>query len=134
MMLALVMSLAAQRPLTRTEARNSKVVAPPLAFADDEIAVYWAFLTSYSNGSSARMNLGDRTVPFKLSDAGRSSGCLKGIVLQDLASAQSMSRTLDAEIVVGANAALVDPEKQTSAVEANDPSGTIRPGDLSRMP
>jgi hypothetical protein len=111
------------------DTQTTGAATSPVTLTDDEIAVYRAFLAAYSNGSAARLNVGNRTTPFKLSEGDRAGGCLKGVVLQDVASAQSVSRALDAEIVVGTKAALVDPEEQSSAVKANDPSIKIRRGE-----
>lgn len=129
MTIAFTLCLASQGQPAPMDAENGKATATPVALTDDEIAAYRTFLTSYSNGSPARMNLANRTIPFKLSESDRASGCLRGIVLPDIESVRSMDRTLDPKIVVGLNAILVDPERQSSVVRANDPSHKIGRGE-----
>jgi hypothetical protein len=113
---ALAVSLPAQQATEATSAKRS--------IDGDRIAVYRAFLKSYDNGAPGPVNLGNRTKPLDLSEGDRGN-CLKGIVLD---AAPSSGRALDPDVAAGLSFVLVDPERQTAAIRANDPSVKIRRG------
>jgi hypothetical protein len=94
----------------------------------DQIAVYRSFLASYATGAAGPVNLGNRTIPLELPDSDIRDGCLKGIVLLELASLRSGSQPLTPEVVDETNVRLVDPEHQASAVKTSDPSLAIHNG------
>jgi hypothetical protein len=93
----------------------------------DQIAVYRAFLSSYSNGSKARLNLSKYTSAFNLAEE-KDDACLKGIQLDPAAGFDSTVHEFDDKISLPGNIRLVDPEKQSKAVRENDPGGAIRHG------
>jgi hypothetical protein len=92
---------------------------------DEQLAVYRAFLKSYTNGSDSTLNISARTLPF---DASRENGCLKGIELVDQEQAAKFIHELPDSLVAGTKERLVDPEKQRQHVKSSDPGEQIRSG------
>ncbi len=93
----------------------------------EQIEVYKAFLSSYTNGSkSSNLNIANRTVPLDLSDAGN---CLEGIKVESNDLAYSIIHEFDSQSILPANATLVDSKKQMAKVKENDPGRTMQQGD-----
>jgi hypothetical protein len=103
---------------------KSKVSNSPMD--RDQVAVYHAFLATYSNGTkSDHLNLAERTSRLELSDAG--NACLRGISIE-LGPAESILHQFDPKVPLRANITLVDPDEQGRKVRANDPHNTMRQG------
>ena len=94
----------------------------------DQIAVYRAFLVSYSDGSEGTLNLASSIRPLELSRGEHASGCLKGIASRGITSKHTASHTLSADVVSGIKIHLVDPQKQFDVIKLNDPGDKIRRG------
>lgn len=99
------------------------------AWNSEEIAVYRAFLSGYTNGSGGKLNIGDRTTPFEIEKLDQMSGCLKGIELVDVQSAGKRRRMLSREIGGKVEIELVDAERQARIVREDDPSRKIGRGE-----
>ncbi len=113
--------------LTPLAARRPKATLAKTPLTDEQVAVYQAFLAQYDNGAGGPVNLGNRTVPFELSDGDR-KGCGSGLDLQDLDTLSSTTHHLSAELAREGRFTLVDPEQQTEIVKKNDPGNTIHAG------
>jgi hypothetical protein len=95
---------------------------------NEQVAVYRAFLLSYTNGASGAVNLANRTTPRDLSNSANFEGCLKGIKLEIPSPLQSESHPFNAELVDDNKVRLVDPKAQAAIVKSNDPEGKIFSG------
>ena len=92
----------------------------------EQMEVYKAFLSSYTNGSkSSHLNLANRTVMLDLSDTGN---CLKGIKIESNDPAYSIVHEFDTQSALLANVTLVDSKEQMAKVKDNDPGRTMRQG------
>jgi hypothetical protein len=88
----------------------------------DQIEVYRAFLTSYTNGSkSPHLNLAKRTSALELSDEKGEGGCLKGIDLDGGAHPEAVIHEFDSKIPLRENITLVDTDEQGRVIKKNDP-------------
>lgn len=95
----------------------------------DQIEVYRAFLTSYTNGGrSPHFNLAKHTSTLDLSNEKGDGGCLKGIDLDDTIHPGSVIHEFDPKTTLRENITIVDPEEQDKAIKENDPSRTMRTG------
>jgi len=95
----------------------------------EQIAVYQAFLNSYSNGSeSSRLNLSNRTYSLDLSEDLGAGGCLKGIEFDKIEHSKSIFHNFDPKNPLAKNITLVDPDEQRKVIRQNDPSRTMREG------
>ncbi len=123
-MITVAVALACAGVLVSTTEGEPKPKLNKEPLSAERIAVYSAFLKSYSHGGPGTLNLGNRTVPLEISkdDLG---GCLSGINLEPLG---RVVHVIGPEVIKGRNIRLVDPEKQRSLVQENDPSRTIRKG------
>jgi hypothetical protein len=92
----------------------------------EQMAVYRAFLASYDNGSGARVNLANKTVPFEPDDMDL-NGCLQGLhlVSPDVAAIHALSENFLPE----KGYRLVDVEEQEKQIGQNDPGTLIRNGE-----
>ena len=100
----------------------------------DEVTIYREVLrlnTAGNSGAPGTLHVASTTYPLDPSSpmSGLSdSGCLKGIVLDDLAKASHSFHELSPDILPNNVTRLVDPRKQKKIVRDNDPSKTIRDG------
>jgi hypothetical protein len=106
-----------------TSSKPTKDSAPLSA---DEIASYQAILSKHTAKHATPLNVANTTVPFVADTS--TSGCLKGITLDDLLAASHSFNQLTEEVVSRINAKLVNPKKHSKIARANDPSRTIREG------
>jgi hypothetical protein len=100
----------------------------------DEIAIYRAVLQRNApdnSGAPGTLNVSATTYPLDPSSplSGLSnSGCMKGIQLDNLATASRSFHELPQDILPNNVARLVDPKKQKKIVHDNDPDKTMREG------
>ncbi|MGP0017595.1 MAG: hypothetical protein ACLPHP_03420 [Candidatus Sulfotelmatobacter sp.] len=95
----------------------------------EQIEVYRAFLTSYTNGGkSPHFNLAKHTSTLDLSEEKGEGGCLKGIDLDCATHPESVIHEFDPKISLRENITLVDTDDQGRVVHENDPSQTMRQG------
>ena len=83
----------------------------------EQIAVYRAVLSDYLKGSNGSLNLANMTEPLF-----RYRPCFKGMELGNTSVPAPVIHRLDASLVVNTKIALVDPERQQSAIKGNDPA------------
>jgi hypothetical protein len=93
----------------------------------DQIAVYQAFLSSYNNGSNARLNLSKRTATLNLAEE-KQEPCLKGIEFDPQSHVDSIVHEFDPQAPLQGNFRLIDPEQQRRVIRRSDPGQTIRQG------
>jgi hypothetical protein len=105
---------------------KSTLSATPMSA--DQVAVYQAFLSSYSNGSnSSHINMADATVVLDVAES-NTNGCLNGITLDDLEQLKSTTHKFSSDVSLPSSFRLVDPVKQLKIIKKNDPSRTISEG------
>lgn len=91
-----------------TSIKPTKDSAPLSA---DEIAIYQAILSKHTAKHATPLNVANTTVPFVADTS--TSGCLKGITLDNLLAASHSFNKLTEEVVSGINAKLVNPKKHS---------------------
>jgi hypothetical protein len=95
----------------------------------DQIEVYRAFLSSYTNGSKTpHLNLAKHTSTLELAGEKGEGGCLKGIDLDETAHPESTIHEFDPKTSLPENIRLVDTDDQGKIVQENDPDRTMRQG------
>jgi hypothetical protein len=111
-----------------TAAEEHKPILSPTPMAAEQIAVYQAFLDSYSNGSkSNHLNIANRTYPLDLSKDRFDASCLNGIHFDD-ASLNLIFHKFGPQTPLTGNITLVDPGEQRKTIGKNDPSRTMHEG------
>src|SRR5277367_1671180 len=121
-------------PYSLASFQAQKPTKSTAALTLDEIAIYRAVLQRIAPGKSGApgtLNVSATTYTLNPSSpmSGLSdSGCLKGIVLDNLATASTSFHELSPDVLPNDVARLVDPKKQKKIVHNNDPSKTIRDG------
>jgi hypothetical protein len=93
----------------------------------DQLAVYQAFLSSYNNGSKARLNLSKLTATLNIAEE-KQDACLKGIEFEPQSRVDSVVHEFDPQTPLQGNFRLTDPEQQRKAIQRSDPSQAIRQG------
>jgi hypothetical protein len=121
-------------PYSLASFQTQKPVRSTESLTADEIAVYKAVLQRISSGKSGApgtLNVSATTYPLDpsfrrsgLSD----SGWLKGIQLDNLATASHSFHELSPDILPNSGARLVDPKKQETIVHDDDPDKTMGEG------
>jgi hypothetical protein len=109
-----------------TAAEERKSTLSPSPMTAEQIAVYQAFLNSYSNGSTSNhLNVANRTYSLDLTKDKGEAGCLKGIQFDD-AEPNSTFHKFDPQTSLTGNITMVDPDTQGKVIRKNDPSRTMR--------
>ena len=121
--LGLILSLATSLAI----AADKKPTVSQSAMDADQIAVYRAFLASYSNGSKARLNLSKYTSALDLAEE-KGNRCLRGIQLHSARRSDSTVHEFDPQISLPGDIRLVDPDEQSKAIRQDDPGTAIRQG------
>ena len=107
---------------------KSKFTLSTMPMSADQIAVYKAFLISYSNGSNlSHINLADTTVVLDATESD-TNNCLNGITVDDPEQLKSSIHKFTADVSLPSSFRLVDPSKQLKIIKKNDPSRTISGG------
>ncbi len=110
-------------------ATDDKPALAKSPMTSDQIEVYRAFLSSYTNGSkSPHLNLARRTSALDLSGVAGKDRCLRGIDLDGWAHSELVIHEFDPNTSLGENITLVDTDEQGRIVKDNDPSRTMRQG------
>jgi hypothetical protein len=110
-------------------AEERKPTLSPTPLTAEQIAVYQAFVNSYSNGSKSRhLNLANRTYSLDLSEDKGDDACLKGIQFDNAEHPNFIFHRFDPQTSPTGNITLVDPDEQAKTIKKNDPSRTMREG------
>jgi hypothetical protein len=121
-------------PCSVAKPQTQKVTESTEKLTSDEIAIYRAVLQrSVPDDSSAAGTLNVSSTTYPLNPNSPMSGlsdsdCLKGIQLDNIATASRSFHELSPDVLPNNHARLVDPKKQQKVVHGNDPSKTIRNG------
>ena len=97
---------------------------PPVSdepLTTEQIAVYRVVLRDYLKGSDGSLNLANVTEPFD--QLGKA--CLKGMRLGH-ATMPTITHKLEPSVVSNTKIVLVDPERQETAIEENDPQNLMK--------
>jgi hypothetical protein len=109
-------------------ATDDKPALSKSPMSSDQIEVYRAFLSSYTNGNkSPHLNLAKRTSALDLTDE-KEGACLKGIDLDGAAHPESVVHEFDPKASLRENITVVDTDEQGRVIRKNDPSQTMRQG------
>jgi len=108
-------------------AEDTKPVVSQSPMDADQLAVYQAFLSSYSNGSKSRLNLSRVTSVFNLAEE-KGDGCMKGIQFDPAGRFDTVVHEFDPRTALPGKIRLVDSEQQRKAVHESDPGRAIREG------
>ncbi|HKW64117.1 MAG TPA: hypothetical protein VJN89_16315 [Candidatus Acidoferrum sp.] len=104
------------------DAPKAKVSAA--ALTEEQIVVYRAVLSGYSNGSNEMLNVADKTETLDLSEE---KDCLKGIDLESGNTSASVIHKLDDRVInAKKDVVLVDGELQQKRIEENDPQKLMK--------
>jgi hypothetical protein len=110
-----------------TTATDHKPALAKSPMTSDQIQVYRAFLSSYTNGSkSPHLNLAKRTSALDLSSEEGKDACLRRIHLDGGAHSESVTHEFDPNTSLEENITLVDTDEQGRVIKENDPSRTMR--------
>jgi hypothetical protein len=110
-------------------AADRKPTLGKIPLSAEQMEVYRAFLSSYTNGSkSSRLNLANRTQPLDLAEQTGPNGCLKGIDFDETGHPDSAFHKFDALTALPKNIVLVDPDRQSTTIKEHDPDRTMRQG------
>ena len=129
---AFILGIGLPYPVARSQAQKPTKSTENLTA--DEVAIYRAVLQlNAPNNSGAPRTLNVSATTFPLDPSSRrsglsNSGCLKGIQLDNLASASRSFHELSHDILPNKVARLVDPKKQENIVHDNDPDKTMGDG------
>jgi hypothetical protein len=125
---AALVILLAGIPISTTAA-NTKRMLSKTPLSTEQMEIYSAFLSFYTNGSkSSRLNLANRTGPLDLAEQRGPNGCLKAIDFDESEHPDSAFHKFDAQTVLPKNIVLVDPDRQSTTIKENDPDRTMRQG------
>jgi len=126
---ALLVALAAAGSALGQQSQDVKPMVNKSPFTTEQLAVYRAVLTIWSQGEKAAINLSVQTDPVNPSDDSFDKTCLKGLILEKAPVAEvHRFRDEDLAQLGSAKLRLVDPELQAKEVRENDPGNAIRRG------
>ena len=111
--------------LTAVTQEQDEIPAPKLStepLTSEQIAIYRAVLKNYLKGSDGKLNLANTTEPFDKSI----STCLEGIEENAIKKASLVVHRIEPLLVQNTNIVLVDPDKQQTTIEKNDPQNLIK--------
>lgn len=129
---AIILGLGLPYPVASSQTQKATKSTENLG--PDEIAIYRAVLRQNApdnSGAPATLNVAATTHPLDLRsplDTLSDTGCLKGLRLDNLATASRSFHELSQDILPNNIAHLVDPKKQKKIAHDNDPDKTMREG------
>ena len=99
----------------------TKPIVSEESLTGEQVSIYRTVLKDYLKGSDGTLNVSALTEPLDQSD-----DCVKRVGLANPTASTALVHRLEQPLVSGMKIVLVDPERQRSAVKANDPQNLMK--------